>query len=212
MKGCPGNIVIDAAGPENADTVRRLVYETDPHIYDCQFNSDAGLFRKCIMDWWQREDGWYSYHNGTTAVCDNSLVGIQIGFTQSVFRSNTRPAFQYARDIMPDMAYKHYSNICRNYMPFLIPPFPHDGYYIQNLSVSSEMQTKGVGAMLIEKALQRAAGQGFKSCHLDVYADNPAVEFYRRQGFKIHSETRVPYLEETYGVGVHYRMMIILDR
>jgi ribosomal protein S18 acetylase RimI-like enzyme len=93
-----------------------------------------------------------------------------------------------------------------SYVPFLVPPFPADAYYILHLASAPFVRGRGVGARLLKAAFERARRDGLRICQLDVASDNPAVRFYERMGMEILSESRVVPLQE-HGIASHYRMV-----
>ena len=66
---------------------------------------------------------------------------------------------------------------------------------------------KGLAKILLDAGMVRARDEGCDQICLDVSADNPAVAFYEHLGFVTEVETRVPHLDETRGIGIHYHMV-----
>jgi ribosomal protein S18 acetylase RimI-like enzyme len=57
---------------------------------------------------------------------------------------------------------------------------------VQRIYVDGAYQNKGLGALLLEKAMQRAREMGMKYVWLGVWEKNPhAIRFYQRHGFEI---------------------------
>ncbi|MBA3512704.1 ribosomal protein S18-alanine N-acetyltransferase [Sphingomonas sp.] len=52
------------------------------------------------------------------------------------------------------------------------------------LAVAPDHQHRGVGRLLLEQFVERARGLGASRVHLEVRDGNPAVQMYRRAGFK----------------------------
>jgi ribosomal protein S18 acetylase RimI-like enzyme len=57
--------------------------------------------------------------------------------------------------------------------------------YICDLFVKEEFRNRGIGKLLLRKAEDWFKDKGISKIFLDVYFDNPAKEFYRRQGYYI---------------------------
>jgi ribosomal protein S18 acetylase RimI-like enzyme len=55
---------------------------------------------------------------------------------------------------------------------------------IENMGVSPDYRSKGVGTQLIEKVLGLAKEKGFQKVYVSSYSDNvKAIDFYQRNGF-----------------------------
>lgn len=52
------------------------------------------------------------------------------------------------------------------------------------LAVAPDHQHRGIGRLLLEQFIERARGLGASRVHLEVRDGNPAVQMYRRAGFK----------------------------
>lgn len=63
----------------------------------------------------------------------------------------------------------------------------HDGRrgYLHHVVVAPERRGQGIGAALVERALDGLAALGIYKTHLDVFADNaPAIAFWRHTGWQ----------------------------
>ena len=202
---------IEPAKPGSYEIAWKLIYDTDPNLFDYYFSNDRELMESCLSNWWQRSDGWFSHSSCNAAIYNGSLVGIEIGFTREDFQEHTRPTFYYARETMSRAAFEHFSNAFRNYVPYLFPFIPKDAYYVQSLATKTEIRGQGVGKLLLNNAFNRAKEMGLASCQLDVVSDSIAVNFYRKLEMEVLAVTRVPYLEKEYGISMHYRMRRMLE-
>lgn len=55
---------------------------------------------------------------------------------------------------------------------------------IENMGVSPDYRSKGIGSQLIEKVLEEARERGFKRAYVSSYSGNTkAVNFYEKKGF-----------------------------
>jgi ribosomal protein S18 acetylase RimI-like enzyme len=200
------DIVIEPAGPQDAQVSGQLIYATDPHLFDCYFNHDLDLRQTCMTQWWHAKKGWFSHFGCRAAKFGDAVVGIEISFTRDEILENVRPTFIHAKKTMSPDAFKHFSEIFGDYVQYLFPAMPKDAYYVQSLAAADKARGRGIGRLLLNRIFDRAKRRGLRLCQLDVASDNPAVNFYRQMGMTIVSESRVPYLEETFGVSGHYRM------
>jgi N-acetylglutamate synthase len=66
----------------------------------------------------------------------------------------------------------------------------HDGRrgYIHHLAVSAAHQGRGVGRLLARECLLRLKVAGISKCHLFVFCDNPAKEFWQKLGWQQRSD------------------------
>ena len=199
-------IEIGPATPDAYEIAWKLIYDTDPGLFEYYFSNDMELLESCLSNWWQRSDGWFSHASCKAAIYNGSLVGIEIGFTREDFQEHTRPTFYYAKETMGRAAFEHFSNAFRNYVPYLCPIIPKDAYYVQSLAAKAEIRGQGVGKLLLNNAFSHAKEMGLASCQLDVVSDSIAVNFYRKMGMEVLAVTRVPYLEKEHGISMHYRM------
>lgn len=64
---------------------------------------------------------------------------------------------------------------------------------IEKLYVQLSEQRKGTGKLLIKHVCQAARLAGYSHVELNVNRDNPATEFYSRQGFVVVDSVDIPY-------------------
>lgn len=70
------------------------------------------------------------------------------------------------------------------------------GVYVQDLYVTPEMRSSGLGWQLMEAVFSQAREWGASYCKLAVYDENEsAIAFYQRLGFGISENERVLLLE-----------------
>jgi ribosomal protein S18 acetylase RimI-like enzyme len=58
--------------------------------------------------------------------------------------------------------------------------------------------------------IERARAKGFRTVHLDVMSDNPAVGLYQSLGFEIMAETITPIPCRQHGIAMELRMVLTL--
>jgi ribosomal protein S18 acetylase RimI-like enzyme len=96
-------------------------------------------------------------------------------------------------------------------MARLFPHPPPDSYYVLDLAVDPARQKGGIGRQLMNAAIEHGLSLGRTSLQLDVEGENAALHFYKRIGMEIEVETRVPYLANNHGIGLHYHMIMPID-
>jgi ribosomal protein S18 acetylase RimI-like enzyme len=93
-------------------------------------------------------------------------------------------------------------------MEWLFPQVPDEALYILNIVVAPEMRGQDLGRRLIDEAVAKARLLGLRAVHLDTAADNPAVHFYNRVGFRAVVESRALNLPE--GIVLPNRLRMVL--
>ncbi len=189
----------------HAQLAARLIFDTDPHLFDFWFARDRDLALDYFADQWPRAGGVFSHVHATAARAGGDLLGIEHGLDVKAQRAQWAHTLPATKQILSAQQLSQLLDAFR-WMPYLIPPIPEDAYYVQHLAVVPGLRGRGVGARLLEHAFGKAARGAYRSVHLDVVADSPAVRFYRRMGMEALSETRVSRLEADYGVSAHLRM------
>ena len=51
-------IEIGPARPDSHEIAWKLIYDTDPGLFDYYFSSDRELMGSCLSSWWQRPEKW----------------------------------------------------------------------------------------------------------------------------------------------------------
>ncbi len=200
------NIEIKKAKSKHASLAAELIFETDSHVFGYWFGGNKERALNYFALQWRGTEGPFSHIFGQGAFDGEDLVGIEAGYDRERQHREGRTFFRHAEELLTPSEYDEFKKAI-GYMSFLNPPIPRDAYYLQTLAVSKKRQREGIGELLITSAFERAAAQGYRSCHLDVYADNPAVDFYLRMGMEIFCEMWVPCLEKHHHIARHYRMV-----
>lgn len=196
-----------AAKPFDPEVAADLIYETDPHIFNCFLNNDRDLARRVAAACWTAADGFWTHRDAYTATRDGELLGLEIGYPGEEETVRGPQGFVRAAKVMSDSETETY--LAREPLVALLLPEPDPkAWYVGTLSVHSKVHGLGIGRRLLENAFERARDRGFSEVQLDVYATNPAVDFYRAMGMEVLVETYVPKLDQEFGVPAHYRMTI----
>ena len=204
----PKNIKFRGASkPFAPEIAADLIYETNPPIFKCLLNDNRDLARRITTACWQAEDGFWTHKSAYTATSDGKLVGIEIGYPGEEEGVRSSSAFVRIASILSATE----TDIYLDRAPFvelLLPEPDPQAWYVGTLSITAEARGRGVGKQLLADAFNRASEKGFSKVQLDVYATNPAVDFYRGMGMEVLLESHVPKLDREFGVPAHYRMTI----
>lgn len=196
-----------------APLIPDLIRATGPVSYGYQFGAGS-LLDRLVAASWSTPDTLFCAAC-TTAVFDGGdLLGIELGFAGPSFYAFKANLAALAPDLMADgkVTYEELSGLLERAekASYLNAHVPDDVYYLHALSAPERHRGKGAGRALLEAAVERARGAGFRELQLDVLADNPAVGFYQAMGLRILSEARSPDLSRDHGFPAEYRMAVML--
>jgi len=77
-------------------------------------------------------------------------------------------------------------------------------YYLANMAISPPFQQRGIGALFLEHAEQKAKKAGQKKCSLIVDIENPAaLRLYERSGYRVVFTKTYPGAAEEAHAGYH---------
>ncbi|MDO8423828.1 MAG: GNAT family N-acetyltransferase [Parvibaculum sp.] len=93
---------------------------------------------------------------------------------------------------------------------YMNPYVPNDCRYIIVVSVPEAGRGKGAGRALMIYEIDRARAAGYRTLHLDVMSDNPAVGLYTALGFETMAETITPIPCRQHGIAMELRMVLTL--
>jgi len=68
-----------------------------------------------------------------------------------------------------------------------------DALCIDKIYILNEYSGKGIGKKVLQFAMLRAKERNKKIVWLDTMQKSPALDFYLKNGFEIHNESRVPF-------------------
>jgi ribosomal protein S18 acetylase RimI-like enzyme len=74
--------------------------------------------------------------------------------------------------------------------------FKENGWYLSDLQISGLLRGKGIGTrimILLESIVKK---KGYVAIKLKVFIDNPAVNLYKRMGYKVIEKQGSSYLME----------------
>jgi ribosomal protein S18 acetylase RimI-like enzyme len=199
----------------HVDEIPDLVFSTGRAVYGYIFGSDRKFFDVFIRRSWMDANSLHSMADTTVALSGDELMGIELGYSGDRYyelrksSGSVSKAMLASNDTTPEdlqgIANRSYKN------DFQIPRVPNNAYYIMALAVKEDSRGLGLGAKLLNNAIDRARKEGCRTLHLDVLSDNPAVDFYKRMGLTCMAETSVPELGQHHGVPAEYRMVLDLE-
>ena len=197
------------AEPASADlspeTLADLLWSTDPTLNAYMFRTTE-LLHQILRAEWPEQKGMLSHRNAFTISNDDKVEGLLVGHTTEEWPESFEASLVVQTRSLSDTD-ANALNAAIHWMDRLFPT-PRDGsYYVLELAVAQSAQGKGLAKILLDAGIARARAEGCDQICLDVSADNPAVAFYEHLGFATEVETRVPYLDETRGIGLHYHMV-----
>lgn len=197
------------AEPASADlppeALADLLWRTDPKLNGYMFRTTERLHRILRAEW-PEPKGMLCHRNAFTILNAGAVEGLLVGHTSEEWPVSFEASLVVQSRSLSD-AEAEQLNAAIHWMDRLFPT-PRDGsYYVLELAVADASQGKGLAKLLLEAGMSRAREQRCEQICLDVSADNPAVAFYEHLGFVTEVETRVPYLEENLGIGLHNHMV-----
>jgi len=208
------NVVVSAASIENGDKIPDLVFATGAAGYTYMYSQSRKFFNAFVRKSWLTPKSYFSCTNTTVACTEDGVIGMEIGFSGVDWYEFKKIGADIVRSLIEKgeatieqarhlgvAAYKNY---------FQLPYVPPDAYYILAIANKLEVRGKGIGKLLLENAFLQAKESEYRTLHLDVYSDNPAVQFYESMGMTCMAETSCPELYRDHGIPMEKRMVIRL--
>jgi ribosomal protein S18 acetylase RimI-like enzyme len=191
-----------------------LVHQTGAATYDYLFGPDRVLFDSFMEQSWEAPKNLFS-HSETTIVADGStLLGIELGYGGSDWYKFHSSGGEVIGKLFEAGSLNEKSLVAlgerSNLISYMNPHIPDHAYYITALSVTEAARGTGLGAKLLTNAIDRARTDGYQELHLDVFSDNPAVQFYQSMGLTCKAETIAPIPCRDNNVPMEMRMVIAL--
>ncbi len=198
--------IVDGVQVAGGDLLADLIWETDPAVFSFIFGT-LPVWRRLFPPEWTAAFGVNQDDESRVALVGdrpvgliNSFAGAEVTprFTASMGRQLAALNQDAARQLTAGY----------DAMEWLFPRVPDDALFILNLVVASEMRGQNLGRRLIAEAVTKARRLGLRAVHLDVAADNPAVQFYHRTGFRAVVESRAMSLPDGIVLPNHLRMVL----
>jgi len=199
---------------EFAGQFPELIHATGAATYNYLFGVDRVLFDAFMKLSWVEPKNLFS-HSETTIVADGSkLLGIELGYGGTDWYAFHGAGGSIIEKLFAsgDMTAETLGALGErtSLISYMNPHIPDHAYYIVALSVTEAARGTGMGAKLFTNAIDRARKDGYKELHLDVFSDNPAVQFYQSMGLTCRAETIAPIPCRGNDVPMEMRMVIAL--
>lgn len=198
--------IVDGVAVEADDQLADLLWETDPAIFRFIFGKQQVWRRLFPLEWTatfgtQQDDETRVALDGVTPIgLVNSFAGAEVA---------TRFANTMERQLAAlDSGDARRLTAAFDAMEWLFPKVPDEALYILNIVVADGMRGQDLGRRLIGEAVTKAHRLGLRAVHLDTASDNPAVQFYKRVGFRAVVESRAMCLPEGVSLPTHMRMVL----
>lgn len=204
------SIEIRPARPEDfSNELADLHWSVDEPVFEYLCRSREDWHRMFAADW-PHQDGITCHAWTHLAVEEGRVLGFMIGHDATFLKDRHERSLDRWRSTESAEMADHLD--CAFSMLERLFPHPSDNsYYVLHLAVDARARKAGTGRRLMEVAETRARMLGRSSLHLDMRADNPAAEFYRRLGMEVEIETRLPALERSHGIGLHCHWVKVLN-
>lgn len=195
---------------DTVDDISALIHASAPAYYAYLFGHSE--FQTALLKaFWLEPENIFSHTAATAAVIDGRLAGVELGFAESEEYALKKGLAAVSGNlqesgVVTEQELMSFGKRGKK-AGYLIPSLPGKSYYVTTLSVVETHRGKGVGAQLLENAIETVQSAGYREIHLDVLADNPAVAFYKRMGFECVAETVVPELLSNHQVPMMMRMV-----
>jgi len=181
-----------------------LLWNTDPKLNGFIFRTGETLL-DILRAEWPAARGLLCHKQAFTVMDGASVLGLLIGHTAAEYGPNFEAAQEVQAQRLSDADAAHLV-AALDWMDRLFPAPRAGAYYILELSIAAAARGMGIASRLLDAAEARARASGCTHVSLDVAADNAAVDFYRHKGFEVDIETRVPWLDQAHGIGLHLHM------
>jgi len=189
----------------NSARVADLIWLVGPKMMTFLFDDEAKWRSVVALDW-PHADGAFAPPNIFLA-CDRSeIIGVLVSYPVPEFErhwaiSRDRESAELPGDFAAALDVR-FAWLGRCFAH----PWP-EHYFVLDIAVDPHHRGRGIGRMLMEKAEAEARAAGCAAVALDTKAENDAMQFYRRLGFEVVVETRVPYLERQHGLSLTYHQV-----
>jgi len=191
------------ATADHATSAAKLIYATDPAVWDYLFASNREGFDQYASGLWLSPDNNFSHSETVAFYHQGELAALEMGYKGANERVLRRSMNSELTNILDPSVLHTLINMAED-IDYLTAYIPDNAYYLHFLSVSETLRGQGVGKSLLHNAIARAKAMNCNSIHLDVYSDNPAVGLYQSFGFNIVVKTQFP---NKAALPPHYRMI-----
>lgn len=191
-----------------------LIRATGPKSYSYIFGSYEPLYQQFMERAWAAPDNYFSHSRSILALEDGVFCGVLISHDGPEHYRAKAAVLPITQSLIGQngITESHILGLAEraDIASYMNPHVPEDCSYIIVVSVPEDARGKGAGRALMVHEIERARTMGFRSVHLDVMSDNPAVGLYRTLGFETMAETITPILCREHGIAMELRMVLPL--
>ena len=199
------NITFAPASAAEPVRMAEWMVETGPEIFSYIFDGHDNAVRQ-LASHWEQPRGMFSHCHGTWAMHDETVIGLELGFTDAVKTDHREDTgMKFYTDLGPEDFNAQVARSMR--VGPLMPDIPEDCYYVQHLVTAREVRGSGAGKALLQRAFETAKAAGHAAVHLDVMTNNPAQSFYRAMAMDPTLEIHLPMLRESIAMPGCIRMV-----
>ncbi|MGV8997463.1 MAG: GNAT family N-acetyltransferase [Parvibaculaceae bacterium] len=212
----PMNIVSATGEPATrfATYIPELVRATGPKSYRYIFGPYEPLYQQFMAQAWATPDNFFSHTQSVLALEGDAFRGVLIAHDGPEHYRLKDAVFPIIyglvgeHGITPELITELAERA--DIASYMNPYVPNDCRYIIVVSVPEAARGKGAGRALMFHEIESARAAGYRTLHLDVMSDNPAVGLYSALGFETMTETITPILCRQHGIAMELRMVLTL--
>jgi ribosomal protein S18 acetylase RimI-like enzyme len=191
-----------------------LVQATGPASYRYIFDGPGPVYEPFIKAAWTAAGNFFSHAQSTLALEGDAFLGVLISHDGPEHYALKDAVFPIAQSLIGShgVTMEHIVELSTraDIASYMNPHVPNDCSYIIVVSVPEAARGRGAGRALMVHEIERARAKGFRTVHLDVMSDNPAVGLYQSLGFEIMAETITPIPCRQHGIAMELRMVLTL--
>ncbi len=195
------NVHFRDATPKDVDAAIPLIFSSGPGAFDYIFSPKPGQAQEFLRYTFQDGSGEFGYKNHVVGEFDGKVVAIGAAFDGE---STLKFFLAMGRQIVSFYGLSSFTVIPRGLqVEQVIQPPKGRLHYIAHLGVDPSLQSKGIGAKLVEHLMEQGRKAGKTQTALDVSVLNPRAQaLYERLGFQLteHRESKLA------GVPSHNRL------
>jgi ribosomal protein S18 acetylase RimI-like enzyme len=196
-----------AARPDDAVAAVDLIYLPMGRLADHLFGDDnADQARDALRRLFVREQNRFSYRYADVLEADGEVAALLLSYPARELGTLAIPTGKEMREVLGAAGM---ARMIRRSVPFMrhkecLP----DEFYVFTVSVRPDLQSHGLGKILLAMAQRKAIAAQLGKCSLGVTLNNHrAVKFYSRTGFQIVETVRTPGLRKIIEYPGYYKMV-----
>ena len=195
---------------EHADSISRLIYQSVHELMDFMFQSQARA-EPVLTRLLRRPSGQFGYRYVSVMLDGDKTVGVVLGYSREQLQQAELPGAINMLRAAPLASWWHLVVTVNKALSGYVPPPSQGAFYINNIAVDADARGKGYGTELLNRVIEDARQQGYRSLELDVtHINQGAIRFYQRNGFAVVSESGSEELFHLYRLPVLKRMRLLI--